>query len=95
MCGRDDACIADVPVDLRLPALRAASRGGSPGVPAVRCGDPIAESLWPTLPENPAGVPPLALARCRVIGARLASPMLLRFPCNLYAANGFPVSACS
>jgi hypothetical protein len=85
----------------RLPRgslpLGAASRGGCTAGRTVWCGDPIAESLWPTLPVLPAG--PFQPWRLRGLTALseqgFSAPRLPRVPCNLYAANGFPVSACS
>jgi len=77
-------------------------RGGRfPDELAVWSGDPIAESLWPTMTSANWGLRPSGpfqpwRLRGRTTlgkGAR-SSPILSRFPCN-YAANGLPVSACS
>jgi hypothetical protein len=64
---------------------------------AVRYRNPIAESLWPTLPIILAG----PFHRRHLYGCALPwdrglqSSRLPRKPNNQYAANGFPVSACS
>jgi hypothetical protein len=64
---------------------------------AVRYRNPIAEILWPTLPEKLAG----PFHRWRLPGRAppwdrgLQTPRLQRNPNNLYTANGLPVSACS
>ena len=62
----------------------------------VRSGNPIAESLWPTLPNTPAG--PFHRDDCHGPsrdGAGESHPPRLRAPDNLKCANGFPVSAYS
>jgi len=88
--------------------LGAESRGGFPAKQALRCGNPIAESLWPTipgpfhhwrvhsraaLPERALPAPMLSTPATKT--CRRGPRMLPRVPCNFYAANGFPVSACS
>ncbi len=64
---------------------------------AVRVGDPNAEILWPILPMCSAGplIRRLLHGRTACIGRRLSAPIPSRVPCNLHAACGFPVSACS
>ena len=62
------------------------------------CGNPIAESLWPTCWER---IPPGPFHRVRVHGRTalkkrsLKAPRSPRRPCNLLSACGLPVSACS
>ena len=89
----------------RLPRgglpLGAANHSGCSKKQAERvecCGNPIAESLWPTLVGS---FPPGPFHRSRVHGRTalkkrsLNARILLRVPCNLFAASGLPVSACS